>query len=58
MSAQLFAALRTLVDVVQRMDAEIDSEKPSEEEYRAALTMADAAIAVATCVPRAEGGVS
>lgn len=46
--AELVSAVTTLRDVSRAMEAENDSEKPTEEEYQQALAAADAAIAKAT----------
>jgi hypothetical protein len=43
----LLAALRQLVTVTKAMDCEQDGEKPTEQEYQAALAQAEAAIALA-----------
>lgn len=44
---ELLEALTTLRAVARSMEAERDSEKPTEDEYQAALVAADAAIAKA-----------
>ena len=44
----LLDALRKLLSTVRAMDAELDGDKPSEEQYQAALAQADGVIALAT----------
>lgn len=47
-AGSILSALQVLVKVVRRMDAEVENDRPSDEEYQAALIAAEQVIAEAT----------